>query len=294
MDFPFFAPRGAVGELRLTSVGAQSESGDYLEMNFTPLLVYESRVTSAFKPPVDCGPEFPSKIASPTPCARSITTPRGRVIHRYDRLPPLDASLYVLLGETLIAIKVNDTRLFQRDLSPFVDAFEPATPDDLARAVDASFREREYVRAHPEEFVEFTPFVPSRTPKGYTVMAVAFDNPRDIQHPYLIMRWEKESGEIRVYEFALPESFAPPGSCGPDHPERNLTVPCSLRMTTPKGRGVHTGAALSPAHVPMGNTMVVVNHPFEDDNTLAEFVDSFRPVRPSSIRQFACADRRDC
>ncbi|MCA1692649.1 MAG: hypothetical protein LC733_10800, partial [Actinobacteria bacterium] len=115
MDFPFFAPRGPVGELRLTSVGAHSESGNYVEMNFTPLLVYESRVTPAFKPPVDCGPEYPSKIATTTPCTRSITTPRGRVIHRYDRLPPLDASLYVLLGETLISVKVNDTPLFQRD-----------------------------------------------------------------------------------------------------------------------------------------------------------------------------------
>lgn len=292
VKFPLYAPRGPVGDVWLREIAETSDTGDLLELNFTAFQVDETRVTAAFRPPVDCGPPRPSVAVRRYPCPTSVTTPRGRVIHRFDDTPGRPIR-YVVLGETLIAFKVTSPR-FPEDLTTVVDAFEPVTAEDIARLVDATFRERELVRQHPERYISFTPYVPEETPPGYRQVLAAFDNPRDIQRPYLFMRWRGDDGGFRLDEFALPTSFAPPRSCGPSNPEAVLELPCSLRFTTPDGRRVYTGAALSPAYVPIGDTMVVIDHSFDGDKALGALVDSLRPKPAASIRRFSCPDDSSC
>ena len=292
VKFQLYAPRGPVGDVWLREIAETSDTGDYLELNFTAFQVDETRVTAAFRPPTDCGPPKPSDVIRPYPCPTSVTTPRGRVIHRFDD-GPNRPTRYVVLGQTLIAFKVTSPRP-PEDLSAVVDAFEPVTPEDMARLVDATFRERELVRQHPERYISFIPYVPQKAPAGYRQVVAAFDNPRDIQRPYLLMRWRSEDAELRLHEFALPPSFTPPRSCGPGTPNDAFELPCSLRFTTPDGRRVYTGEPLSPAYVPIGDTMVVIAHSFDGEQALGSLVDSLRPKAAESIRQFSCLDGNSC
>lgn len=294
MNVALYAPPTPVGDVWLREVAGTAETGEWVDLNFTHFQVSESRVTNAFRPPADCGPPKPSGFSGRQPCSSSITTPRGRVIHRSDeRSPALTTIHYVLLDETLIAFHIDSMR-FRGDLVAVVDAFEPATAQDIARLVDETFRERESVRSHPSRYISFTPYLPERAPAGYTPVVVAFTNPRDIHNPYLVLRWKAEDAELSVYEFAVLPTFRPPDSCGPGDPERHFELPCALRFTTAEGRQVYTGQPLSPAHVPIGDTMVVINHSFDDQRSLGQFVDSLRGRAADSIRQFACPDRNSC
>jgi hypothetical protein len=278
----------------LREVAGTSDKGDWVELDFTAFQVSESRVTSAFRPPADCGSPRPSEDTSAHPCPTSVTTPRGRVIHHSDDKTPAFSTIdYVVLDKTLVAIRIDTTR-FRGDLAGVVDAFEPVSVPDLARLVDDTFRERELIRTHPSRLLSFTPYVPGRVPSGYTPVVVAFDNPRDIRSPYLVMRWESEHAELTVKEFALPGTFHPPDSCGPDDPERYLELPCTLRMTTRGGMPVYAGAGPSPARVAIGNTMVVITHSLHDDRALGQLVDSLRPKEADLMRQIACDDRESC
>ena len=202
VKFPLYAPPGPVGDVWLREIAETSETGDFLDLNFTAFQVDETRATAAFRPPVDCGPPRPSAAVRRYPCPTSVTTPRAIV--------------------------------------------------------------------------------------------AAFDNPRDIRHPYLFMRWRGEHGELRLDEFALPATFAPPRSCGPSSPGDALELPCSLRFTTPEGRRVYTGDAFSPAYVPLGETMVVIDHSFDGESDIGSLVDSLRPKAAGSIRQFSCLDGNSC
>ena len=136
--------------------------------------------------------------------------------------------------------------------------------------------------------------MPEDIPAGYMPVVVAFDNPRAVQKPYLIMRWKADDGELTIRQFALPSGFRPPESCGPDNPETYLELPCTLRFTTPKGRPVYGGHERGAARTPIGDTMVVINHAFDDERALSRLVDSLQPRAADSMRQFACPDRKSC
>lgn len=129
-DFTVYAPARLSGKIKLEHFVAYKNSSDipaYLELHFVQGVdLYETRLTTAFNPPDDCGPFLPgSHISLTQPCKRAFVTPKGREVYMQSYAGSTSKDYYFRMGDTLITFRQSGVEPTAFDPEEFVDSFEP-------------------------------------------------------------------------------------------------------------------------------------------------------------------------
>lgn len=141
-DFTVYAPADPSGKVRLKDFVARKDVDwpAYLELFLNQEVdLYETRLTTVFNPPDDCGPFLPGLSLSMTyPCKKVFVTPKGREVYMRVYSGGKSKEYYFRVNATLITFKQRAIEPPALNLEEFVDSFEPTNAEGLQALLRSS------------------------------------------------------------------------------------------------------------------------------------------------------------
>lgn len=144
-DFSLYRPTYIPTGYRVYSVSPSydNDPAAYLDVNYlygsndigdpSPFHIYIFNSSwERFKPPTDCGPEYPNDILTfDFPCVEIGETPEGNKIYHHDSNFSNQYNTYVEIEDSIVVLATNSKHFTDSDLVKIMSSLKPTTAKEL-------------------------------------------------------------------------------------------------------------------------------------------------------------------